>query len=171
MCMQVCVCQGLFVCWLELTYNCVWFGSGLCFARVLFFTLLFFVYYVCLSLFCFLLRICLKVFVFADRCVCRIHSCTYICRRKHICAFLRAWNHAHMCMQVCLCYGLFVCWLELTYNCLWLDSGLRFARVVFFTLLLCVCRITFDMVVLYEAMLICLSSSSFVFNQYTMYIL
>ena len=74
-------------------------------------------------------------------------------------AFLRAWNHARMCMQVCVCHGLFVWWLELTYNCLWFDSGLCFARVLFFhsafLCILCVCIIAFDMVVLCEAMLIC----------------
>ena len=49
----------------------------------------------------------------------RIHRCTYIRARKLIFAFLHAWNHARMFMQVCVCHGLFVYWLELTYNCLW----------------------------------------------------
>ena len=57
LCILVCVtscthvhasmCHGLFVCWLELTCNCLWFDSGLCFARVLFFSLLFFLYIMC----------------------------------------------------------------------------------------------------------------------------
>ena len=96
--MHACVCHGLFVCWLELTYNCLWF-DGL------------FVYW--LELTC---------------------NCLWF-------------------------DGLFVYWLELTYNCLWFDSGLCFARVLFFTLLFFVyyvCIIAFDMVVLCEAMLICL---------------
>ena len=88
---------------------------------------------------------------------------------------LRGSSSVHSCvseiMHACVCHGLFVCWLEFTYNCLWFDSGLCFVRVLFFTplfLVYYVCIIAFDMIVLCEAMLICFFSF---FYQYTMYIL